>query len=140
MFPQGEFANRFIEQPLWKTRILHWINYQYGLTGYLHWGYNCWNSNPFKETAVDFGGLPAGDSWIVYPGMDGPLDSIRFEAMRDGIADYELLSMLGESDPNGAKALTSRRIQAIDKYNCDVKSFRQTRRELLEKLSKKTKE
>jgi hypothetical protein len=136
MYPQGEFANRFIEQPLWKTRILHWINYHYGLTGYLHWGYNCWNSNPFKETAVYSGGLPGGDSWIVYPGIDGPVDSIRFEAMRDGAADYELLCMLGEFDSAAAKALTARHIQAIDKYGCDIKSFRQTRRELLEMLSK----
>ncbi len=140
VFPQGEFANRFIEQPLWKTRILHWINYQYGLTGYLHWGYNCWSSNPFKEASTDSGGLPGGDSWIVYPGVDGPLDSIRFEAMRDGAADYELLSMLGEIDPASSKALTSRHIQAIDKYNYDVKSFRQTRHELLEKLSKNKKD
>jgi len=139
MYPQGEYANRFIEQPLWKTRILHWINYQYGLTGYLHWGYNFWNTNPFKETAIESAGLPGGDAWVVYPGVDGPLDSIRFEAMRDGAADYELLSMLGEFDTAGAKALTSRHIQAIDKYSCDVKSFRQTRRELLEMLSKKRK-
>jgi hypothetical protein len=137
MFPQGEYANRFIEQPLWKTRILHWINYQYGLTGYLHWGYNFWNANPFKETAVE--AMPGGDGWVVYPGINGPLDSIRFEAMRDGVADYELLCMLGEFDPAGAKALTSRHIQAIDKYSFDVKSFRQTKRELLELLSKKNK-
>jgi hypothetical protein len=36
-------------------------------------------------------------------------------------------------------SLTSRHIQAIGKYSCDVKSFRQTRRELLEILSKKRK-
>jgi hypothetical protein len=45
VFPQGEYANRFIEQPLIKTRILHWINYRYGITGYLHWGYNHWTSD-----------------------------------------------------------------------------------------------
>lgn len=135
MFPQGEYANRFIEQPLWKTRILHWINYKYGLTGYLHWGYNCWNAKPFKETAI--GAMPGGDGWVVYPGVDGPLDSVRFEAMRDGAADYELLYMLGQFDPESAKALASRHVLAIDKYSCDVKSFRQTRRELLEILSRK---
>lgn len=139
MRPQGEYANRFIEQPLWKTRILHWINYHYGLTGYLHWGYNCWNDNPFKETAVKPADLPGGDAWIVYPGIDGPLDSIRFEAMRDGIADYELLCMLGEYNPAAAKSLTSKHIKAVDKYNCSVKSFRQTRHQLLELLNKKNK-
>jgi hypothetical protein len=139
MYPQGEYANRFIEQPLWKTRILHWINYYYGLTGYLHWGYNFWSGNPFKETAIKDSGLPGGDAWVVYPGVDGPLDSIRFETMRDGVADYELLCMLRENDPAAAMILVSKHIQGIDKYNCDVKSFRQTRRELLEILSKKRK-
>ncbi len=28
--PQGEYANRFIELPLIKTRILHWINFRFG--------------------------------------------------------------------------------------------------------------
>ena len=65
--------------------------------------------------------------------------SIRFETMRDGVADYELLCMLGEINPTAAKTLASKHIQAIDKYTCDVKSFRQTRHELLELLSKKNK-
>jgi len=139
VFPQGEYANRFIEQPLLKTRILHWMNYCYGATGYLHWGYNHWRSeSPFTHTTPSHPGppyLPAGDAWIVYPGPDGPLDSIRHEAMRDGIADYELLSMLGEQNASAAKRLTAKHVLDFDRYNCDVKEFRATRRELLELLS-----
>ena len=33
--PQGEYANRFVELPLIKTRLLHWINYRYELEGFL---------------------------------------------------------------------------------------------------------
>ena len=102
VFPQGEYANRFLEQPLLKTRLLHWINYRFGISGYLHWGYNQWTADsPFTHTTRPHGGpayLPAGDPWIVYPGTNGPLDSIRFEAMRDGIADCALLQALGEVD------------------------------------------
>src|SRR6185295_1921298 len=43
--PKGEYANRFIELPLIKTRILHWINFRYHIPGYLHWGLNFWNEN-----------------------------------------------------------------------------------------------
>lgn len=43
--PRGNYANRFLEQPLVQTRILHWINYKYGLAGYLHWGLNFWGSD-----------------------------------------------------------------------------------------------
>ena len=79
--------------------------------------------------------LPAGDAWIVYPGRDGPLDSIRHEAMRDGIADYELLSMLGERNPPAAERLVAKHVLDFDRHDCDVKTFRATRRKLLELLS-----
>ena len=140
VFPQGEYANRFIEQPLMKTRLLHWINYRYGITGYLHWGYNKWaDESPYTHTTRPHPGppyLPAGDPWIVYPGIDGPFDSIRFEAMRDGIADHEMLSLLGERDPEAAARLAAIHILDFDSYETDVETFRATRRELLELLSR----
>jgi len=136
VFPQGEYANRFIEQPLLKTRLLHWINFRYGVTGYLHWGYNHWTKDsPFTHTTRAHGGppyLPAGDPWIVYPGKDGPLDSIRFEAMRDGIADYEMLCLLAEKNPEAAQRLVRQHVLDFDRYGTDVNQFRATRRELLE--------
>ncbi len=136
VFPQGEYANRFIEQPLLKTRLLHWINFKYGITGYLHWGYNHWTQDhPATHTTRPHGGppyLPAGDPWIVYPGADGPLDSIRFEAMRDGIADHELLCRLAEGNPEEARALVEKHILDFDKYDTDVARFRATRIALLQ--------
>ena len=139
VFPQGEYANRFIEQPLIKTRLLHWINFTYGITGYLHWGYNHWTTdNPVTHTTRPHGGppyLPAGDPWIVYPGSDGPLDSIRFEAMRDGVADHELLCRLAERNPELARALAARHVLDFDKYDTDVQRFRETRREVLKALA-----
>lgn len=140
--PQAEYANRFVEQPLLKTRLLHWINFRYGATGYLHWGYNQWTADdPFLQTTVHHNPtnasqyLPAGDSWIVYPGKEGPLDSIRHEAMRDGIADYELLCQLSEIDPVAANNLVREHILNFDRYDCDVAKFRQSRRQLLTRLS-----
>lgn len=141
VWPEGEYANRFIELPLIKTRLLHWINYRYGMTGYLHWGFNYWvKDDPFSDVtrtkAKDgWGGfLPAGDSWIVYPKDGRLLDSIRYETMRDGIADYELLSMLGERDPAAAHRLAEELILAFDHYVTDVSAFRRVRHRLLERL------
>lgn len=141
IYPQGEYANRFIEQPLIKTRLLHWINYRYGLSGYLHWGYNKWNKDdPFTHTTRPHEGttyLPAGDAYIVYPGADGPLASIRLEAMRDGIVDHELLSMLAERDAAAADRLAAEIVLDFDRYEGDVRRFRSTRRELLSLLGSK---
>jgi hypothetical protein len=138
--PQGEYINRFIEQPLIETRLLHWIGFKYGATGYLHWGYNQWTKeDPFTHANRTEAGstsyLPAGDAWIVYPGKEGPLDSLRYEAMRDGIADYELLCMLADRDPEAAMRLASRIVTAFDRNHCSVEEFRKTRHELLQSLS-----
>ena len=89
--PKGRYPNRFLDYPLVKTRILHWINYAYGLKGYLHWGFNHWGEDPFGEPRAN---LPPGDTHIAYPGKNGPLSSLRLEAMRDGLEDYEYLKLL----------------------------------------------
>lgn len=135
--PEGEWANRFIELPLLKTRITHWINYRYDIEGYLHWGYNFWRPFPW-DNAADGTALQGGDAFIIYPKKDGFgfLDSIRWEAMRDGIEDHELLSQLGEKNETAAQDLAKRIIIDWDKYNLDIPTFRKTRHELLEALSK----
>ncbi|MCB0571296.1 MAG: DUF4091 domain-containing protein [Phaeodactylibacter sp.] len=138
--PQEEYANRFIELPLIKTRILHWINYRYDSPGYLHWGFNFWrNDDPFGETTgiiVESGNvLPGGDAWICYPARDKILSSIRLEAMRDGIYDYELLKMAAVKDPEKIKELARQVVYRFDLYDMNVQAFREKRRMLLELLS-----
>jgi len=136
VYPQGEYANRFLELPLIKTRLLHWINFKYNATGYLHWGFNYWLKvdDPYKTLISPEWFLPAGDPWIVYPGKNGLIDSIRYETMRDGSADYELLCQLKQKKPDLAQKLADRHILDFDKYNTDPKTFRRTRKELLEAL------
>lgn len=137
--PQGEYANRHIRQPLLKTRLLHWINYKYGLTGYLHWGYNYWLSTlPELETSgIQVSGhvLPGGDCWIVYPQGDSILPSIRLEAMRDGIVDYELLTMAACKDSALVHDIVGQVVYDFDRYDLNIVRFRQMRRKVLEILS-----
>lgn len=143
VWPQGEYANRFIQQPLIKTRLLHWINYKYGINGYLHWGLNFWRGpDPMVETAAiqpDGLVLPAGDAWVVYPYKKHLIPSIRLEAMRDGIIDYELLKMLEKRNPEKATQLTAALIYDFDKYDTDIAHFRAIRRQLLEALENENK-
>ena len=94
LHPTGRYPNRFVDFPLIKTRILHWLNWRYNLVGYLHWGLLAWTEDPFAGFPA--GKLPPGDAWIIYPGKQGPLDSLRWEALRDGIEDYEYLWLLTE--------------------------------------------
>jgi hypothetical protein len=136
--PQGNYPNRFIELPLIETRLLHWINFKYGITGYLHWGYNYWGNDPYGDVSGIFEGcqvLPAGDTHIAYPGNMEINGSIRLEAMRDGIVDYELLRMLEEKKPEKAKEVVNSMVADFERFDCSIKSFREKRQWLLELLS-----
>ena len=137
--PKGNYANRFIDLPLIKTRIMHWINYKYQIDGYLHWGFNWWNDNPFVDTTDtnDAVGnfLPPGDAWIVYPGYRKLYSSIRLEAMRDGINDNTLLRMLEAKEPALAKKMADSIVYKFDWYDTSITHFRKIRKEILTALA-----
>ena len=138
VFPQGEYANRFIEQPLIKTRLLHWINFRYGITGYLHWGYNhSWQADVNSQ-------LAPGDAHLVWPGEYGPRSSLRWEAQRLGIEDHELFCLLedayrraGREDPKEAvKALLRPVMRTPEDYTKSPAELEQVRQRVIAELVK----
>jgi hypothetical protein len=93
-------ANRFFCMPSARNRILGSQLYRYDLAGFLQWGYNFWYAqysthpiDPFKVTDAG-GNFPPGDAFLVYPGADGPLDSIRGEVFREALQDQRALQLL----------------------------------------------
>ena len=74
-------------------------------------------SQPFSVRVQDI-------QWIVYPRDGKLLSSIRLEAMRDGIGDYELLSMLAERNAAAAQKLAAETILDFNRYDTDVARFR----------------
>jgi hypothetical protein len=137
--PAGLFLNRFVERKLIQSRLLVWVNYRFGYTGFLHWGLNQWQTMsgaaPFSYTE-NSNEFPAGDSWIVYPDYNKVYSSLRFEAQRDGINDYELLLLLSQT--NKAEADRIVRLFVIDheEFIEDVATFHAARKQLLEALSR----
>ncbi len=97
------FPNKTIDMPVINSRLLHWLNYRYDATGYLHWGWNQWTDDPFKEV-----GMHIGDGWHVYPSKNGVLNSLRWEQMRNGIQDYECFRMLEDKIRNLKDSLGKR--------------------------------
>jgi len=103
--PRGPWLNRCFETPLAKIRMSGWLFYKLRASGFAHWGYNYWYRgctqemlNPFIEQ--DYGEwpfIPYGDPFVVYPGKDGPLDSIRWEVFAESLHDYALLHSAGIS-------------------------------------------
>jgi len=86
--PRGKFLNRLLDTPLAKARMAGWLFYRFGVGGFLHWGYNYWYKSqtqqlidPFTVTdGLAWPGWAYGDTFQVYPGPGGPLDSIRWES------------------------------------------------------------
>ena len=91
-------ADRFIAMPTARTRILGVQLYLYNIEGYLHWGYNYYNNkhsydvvDPYGTTDGGFW-VPAGDTFLVYPGSDGkPWESLRLNALREAVDDIRAL-------------------------------------------------
>ncbi len=137
IYPQGRYLNRFTDLPLIKTRLLHWLNFRYDFAGFLHWGGNYWSREPFDnvQPIINDGTtlLPAGDNAIVYPWPEkySILSSIRLEAMREGIEDYELLVALSKLDSAKARKLAAEAIPHFTDYIRDVGTFRKLQAELL---------
>jgi hypothetical protein len=138
--PTGRYANRFIDQKTILPRLIFWIMFRYGATGYLHWGYN-WSAEQVSEIDTRWflpaqGPVPSGDVTIVYPGPHGPHDSIRWEMQREGVQDYELLCMLARKAPLKAEQIAGDLIKGFDSYNTSTSSFRAARQTLLKTLER----
>jgi hypothetical protein len=101
--PKGQWLNRFMDTPLSKVRMSGWLFYRLGARGFLHWGFNYWQRvgfeeplNPFYEGASgEWPDIPYGDPFVIYPGEDGPIDSIRWEVFAEALQDYAILQTAG---------------------------------------------
>jgi len=101
--PRDRWLNRLFDTPLPKIRMAGWLFYHFGAQGFLHWGYNHWHildsdkrSDPFTDgSAGAYPGIPDGDPFVVYPGPDGPYDSIRWEVFAESLQDYAILQSAG---------------------------------------------
>ncbi len=142
LFPRGRYMNRLTDMPLLKTRLLHWVNHRESLAGFLHWGWNFWGPEPTKNTQpvinLNQTLLPSGDAFIVYPdrARRSVLPSIRLEAMRAGIEDYEMLQALARRDRAAADAIAGEAVRSFTDYVRDPAAFRRIEAKLIEALSR----
>ncbi|AGP54039.1 DUF4091 domain-containing protein [Streptomyces rapamycinicus] len=87
--------NTLSYSPAVESRMLPWISAQRNLDGFLRWSYNSWTRDPFDQPVHIF---TQGDEYLVYPGKDGPMSSIRWEQLKEGIEDYELIAELRKKE------------------------------------------
>ncbi len=141
IYPQ---PNYFIDAPAMDSVMVPWITWRYGMNGILYWAANYWRqtSNPWENPVTFLSGFFCsngytlnGEGSLLYPGnhtrrytgqqnVDGPVSSIRFELLREGIEDYEYLWLL--------KSLGDKKfaVEAATGLVVDVSSFSRNVEEL----------
>ncbi len=93
-----EVSNRFFAMPSARNRIIGTQFYKYGIAGFLHWGYNFYNTqysyaaiNPFLCSDGECFS-PSGDAYSVYPGTNGePWPSLRQVVFHEALQDLRAL-------------------------------------------------
>ncbi|NMM54972.1 DUF4091 domain-containing protein [Paenibacillus aquistagni] len=110
-------SNRFFCMPSARNRVLGIQMYKFNVKGFLHWGYNFWYTqfstraiDPYRVT--DSGrAFPSGDPFLVYPGEDGPIGSLRLKVMREALQDMRALQLLEElAGREAAMALVEKQV------------------------------
>ncbi len=117
-YPQ---PNYFIDAPAMDPVMVPWITWRYGMNGILYWDIGFWpqTPDPWLDPVTYLSGFLCsegyvlnGEGCLIYPGdrakrytgqsnVDGPVSSLRFELLREGIEDYEylwLLKSLGDTE------------------------------------------
>ena len=115
-------ANVKHQSPLGYYRGQAWLAWHHGITGIGFWTYCTSPDDPWFKP-------PIHDYMLVYPGT-GVVSSKRWEAVRDGVEDYSMLTMLKQAietkgasakpeDLEAAKQLLSERAMAVGNF-CGV--------------------
>ncbi|MEE2912380.1 MAG: DUF4091 domain-containing protein [Planctomycetota bacterium] len=141
LIPGGPWLNRLLDMERLRQVYFGWAASKYSLDGFLHWGFNHYKCDPFKQSAVDHPAapntnnrLPAGDTHVVFPGDEGPWSGLRFEAHRIGLEDYELLEQLRAINKNLHSSIINEMIRGYDEYEIDIAKYRNARLRLFKAL------
>ncbi len=96
-YPARPYGNFFADFESIEHRILFWQAWVMSITGFRYWAVNA-PPGPGDPYASLLDATPGnGDGFLVYPGSNGPVPSIRWENIRDGLEDFEYLVLMREA-------------------------------------------
>lgn len=157
VYPQ---PNYFIDAPAMDLVMVPWITARYNMDGILYWALNFWSQTPdpwldavtfISGFACSDGGVLNGEGSLLYPGdhaerytgqpnVAGPVSSIRFELLREGMEDYEYLWMLKDlGDDTFASAQVQNMVVDVSAFSRNVQQLYNSRRAMAKRLEELTK-
>ncbi|MBR4519723.1 MAG: DUF4091 domain-containing protein [Victivallales bacterium] len=141
------YPNVWVDYPALDCRVWPWMSWKHDLDGMLYWSAVYWDREDPWRTAELFPHAN-GDGSLLYPDKSGaPIDSLRWECLRDGMEDYEVFCLLeaalrelGDREPElSAKiqsllAISPEVLVSYKQYNPDPKALLAARREMSDTL------
>ena len=142
-------------------RVWLWQTWLEKVQGVLIWETACWNrkaiypdperpQNPYEDTTVWTKTRPwnSGEGKYIYPPEEcfrtkdpvvaGPVDSIRFEMLREGVEDYEYFAMLSKVSPdNPLLSVPPEITSSLEDYSFDPAGMESYRLRLAEAIERK---
>jgi hypothetical protein len=147
--------NYFIDAPSMDPVMVPWITRRYQMQGILYWTINYWSltPNPWLDPVTFLSGFFCSDGWVlngegslIYPGshtnrftdqdnVDGPVSSIRFELLREGIEDYEYLWLLESlGDREFADGIVADMVVDVSTFSRNAASLLKSREKMAKRI------
>ena len=157
IYPQ---PNYFIDAPAMDPVMVPWITESYRMTGFLYWAANFWTEtpNPWLDAVTFISGYLCSDGYVLngegsllYPGdfvkrytgqpdVAGPVSSIRFELLREGIEDYDYIQMLKEAgDKEFVNTVVNKMVIDVSTFSRNVQDLYDARKAMAERLESRKK-
>ncbi len=155
VYPQ---PNYFIDAPALDPVMVPWITERYKMDGILYWALNFWSQTPdpwldavtyISGFVCSDGGVLNGEGSLLYPGdrierytgqpnINGPVSSIRFELLREGIEDYEYLWMLKDAgDKEFEEDQVRNLVIGVSSFSRNLEELYIARKAMAERLERK---
>lgn len=121
--PGGKYLNFFVQQqPICGRLLMGSAAWKYAPDGFLYYAINGWNNYqhpisrwPLTDWVPYF--RPDGDGELICPGPEGPLSTVVFEGIRDGLEDYEyywlLHDLVAQAQKQGVQTADAERLLSV---------------------------
>ncbi len=137
--------------------MVPWITWRYGMNGILYWDMKFWSQTPdpwldpvtyLSGFLCSNGYILNGEGSLLYPGsrtqrytgqknVAGPVSSIRFELLREGIEDYEYLWLLKSlGDGAFADAAAQRMVADVSAFSRNAEELFALREEMAKRIER----
>lgn len=116
--PAAPGLNRLIANAVITNDLMSWYLFKERADGFLHWALNLWSY-----------GYANGDTTVTYPDRvnNTLLSSIRYEAQRDGLENWELLNIVRATNPALADDFVDHVLDTYLAYTRDVEYYKTVR-------------